>query len=109
MRPLRGDRDEPDEQRDDRRQEAELRPRGEARGEARHGERRQPGPPVVARRAAALTRIATAARMQGDADDVVEGLARLELDQVLGAERDRAADQALRAEAVGPADRSRRR
>ena len=42
---------------------------------------------------------------QRHADDVVERLAGLELDQVLGAERDRAADQALRADAVGPADR----
>ena len=39
-----------------------------------------------------------------DADDVVERLAGLELDQLLGAERDRAADQALRAEAVGASD-----
>ena len=41
---------------------------------------------------------------EGDARDVVEGLTCLELDQALRAERDRGADQRLRAEPVWPPD-----
>ena len=44
------------------------------------------------------------AQHERDADDVVERLPRLELDQHLSPEGDRAADQALRAQAVGAAD-----
>ena len=106
-RPPPGDHDQPDQQRDHRGQEGELRPRRQAGGEARHRERRERDatPRVaVADRGPGVDEHRDAAEDAGDADDVVERLAGLELDQVLGAEGDRAADQALRPDPVGPAD-----
>ncbi len=52
-----------------------------------------------------FTRIAAAREQERDSADVVERLARLEVDHRLGAQDDRGAEERLRPKAVWPADR----
>ena len=116
-----GDGDDRDREGGDRRQEGELRSRGEPGRDPRNGQRRRSDrAPAVSvdrgqpshhggRRPRRLRRVPVheqgrGGQDQGDAGDVVERLAGLELHQALRAERHRRADQRLRPEPVGPAD-----